>query len=290
MSKTPSCLFLCALLLSAATIGCVDPSESQSSGTVDTNTEVSDSSEKVDADDGNAEPTDTSSASTTEMVTDGSKDSSPKSATTNPATDSGDKSSDAKPKWTELFDGKTLDGWKKTEFGGEGEVYVEDNGIVLEPGSPMTGIHTERKLPRMNYEVEFEAQRNDGSDFFACLTFMVQDKPCSLVLGGWGGGVCGLSSIDDMDASENETTSYQDFKQGEWHTVRLRVREGKIEAWLGEMSIVDVETADRELSIRFEVEPSQPFGLAAFQTRSIIRKIRIRELTAAEISAKDASE
>ena len=37
-------------------------------------------------------------------------------------------------------DGKTLAGWKSTEFGGEGEVSVVDGAIVLEMGNNMTGI------------------------------------------------------------------------------------------------------------------------------------------------------
>ena len=41
--------------------------------------------------------------------------------------------------WRELFDGKTLAGWKMPEFGGEGHVEVKDGRIVLETGNPMTG-------------------------------------------------------------------------------------------------------------------------------------------------------
>ena len=35
-------------------------------------------------------------------------------------------------KWQPLFDGRTLDGWKITNFGGEGDVEVEDGQIILE--------------------------------------------------------------------------------------------------------------------------------------------------------------
>src|SRR6185312_17306792 len=53
-----------------------------------------------------------------------------------------------------LFDGKTLDGWKKTDFSRSGEVKVEDGRIVLAAGEPMTGITTTLKdLPRTNYEL-----------------------------------------------------------------------------------------------------------------------------------------
>ena len=59
-----------------------------------------------------------------------------------------------------LFDGKTLDGWKKTDFYHAGEVKVEDGRIVLAAGGSMTGITTTRKdLPTTDYELTYEAMR-----------------------------------------------------------------------------------------------------------------------------------
>ena len=100
-----------------------------------------------------------------------------------------------------LFDGKSLKGWKKTQFGGEGKVEVKDGRIVLHSGGPMTGITWTEDFPKIDYEISLEAMRVDGSDFFCGLTFPVGDKPCSFIVGGWGGGVVGLSSIDGSDAS-----------------------------------------------------------------------------------------
>ena len=37
------------------------------------------------------------------------------------------------------------------------------------------------------------------------------------------GGVVGLSSIGGFDASENETTQFVEFKNGQWYKIRLRV-------------------------------------------------------------------
>src|SRR5688500_18980968 len=70
--------------------------------------------------------------------------------------------------WTSLFDGRSLKGWKSTEFGGEGEVKVEDGAIVMELGQDMTGITWAGKEPppKTNYEIAMEAARLDGSDFF----------------------------------------------------------------------------------------------------------------------------
>jgi Domain of Unknown Function (DUF1080) len=180
--------------------------------------------------------------------------------------------------WTPLFDGRTLGGWKVTEFGGEGPVEAKNGELILGVGSNMTGVTIDRPIPRTNYEVTLEAKRVDGSDFFCGLTFPVKKDPCSLILGGWGGGVCGLSSIDGNDAHENETTKYQKFENGRWYSVRLRVTDKKIEVWLDKEQIVDQELADHNLSIRIEVEASRPLGIATYETKAALRNIRIRTL------------
>ena len=196
-----------------------------------------------------------------------------------PALDSQVESSDGQAdKWISLFDGKTLEGWQKTEFGGEGDVYIEDGALFLGTGYDMTGVHTARELPRVDYEMTFEAQRVEGSDFFVGLTFPVEDDPCTLILGGWGGGLTGLSSIDNMDASENDTTDFYDFKNGVWYKIRLVVSGDNISVWVNDDQIIDQGTEGRKIGIRFEVEPSQPLGFASFQTEAALRKIRLRPL------------
>lgn len=186
------------------------------------------------------------------------------------------------PAWTSLFDGKSLEGWKSTEFGGEGEVSVDDGAIVLGFGSNMTGVTSTAEIPRINYEVEFLAQRVDGNDFFCGLTFPVKDDYLSLILGGWGGGVCGLSSIDGFDASENQTTQFRVFKKGEWYKIRMRVTEQKIIVWIDGDRIIEQELEDHKLSIRIEVELSCPFGFSTWQTTGALKDIRIRSLAASE--------
>lgn len=177
-----------------------------------------------------------------------------------------------------LFDGKSLDGWKKTAFGGEGDVDVEDGTIVMRAGNPLTGITWNGDYPRMDYEISLDAMRVDGSDFFCGLTFPVDENPCTFIIGGWGGGVIGLSSIDGSDASENETTRYQEFTSGKWHQVRVRVTQDKIEAWLDGKQMADVETKDRKISIRPEVELSRPLGVSCFSTTAALRNIKIEPL------------
>jgi len=185
-----------------------------------------------------------------------------KATTEKPARDNKDDKAAAADKdgWQPLFNGKDLDGWKVTNYGGEGDVLVENGEVIISQGADLSGIHTDKKLPKTNYEVQYEAMREAGSDFFAGITFPIGDNHCSLICGGWGGGVCGISSLDGMDASENETTSYQQFEKGKWYKFRLVVTDNHINAWIDDKQIVDVDTTDRKVGVRFEVERSKPFG------------------------------
>ena len=193
-------------------------------------------------------------------------------------------SSDQDPKkpdlgWEPLFDGKTLANWQPTKFFGEGPVKVDNGQIILEAGSDLTGITwTGRALPATNYELTLQAMRVEGRDFFAGVTFPVGDSFCSLILGGWGGQVVGLSSINGMDASENETSQSREFESGRWYDVRIRVTAAKIEAWLDNRQIVDVNLKGNEISTRFEMERSKPLGIASWRTKAALRDIRLRRL------------
>jgi len=180
--------------------------------------------------------------------------------------------------WWPLFNGKDLTGWKVTEFGGEGDVFVEKGEVVISQGADLSGIHTEQPIPESNYEIQFEAMREAGSDFFAGVTFPIRDTHCSLILGGWGGGTCGISSLDGMDASENETSSLQSFEKGKWYKVRIVVRDNHLNAWLDDKEIVDVDTTDRKIDVRFEVERSKPFGFCTYATTGRMKNVRVREL------------
>jgi hypothetical protein len=179
---------------------------------------------------------------------------------------------------TSLFDGKSLGNWRITDFGGQGKVYVKDGAIYMEMGNDMTGINWAGPLIRQNYEITLDAMRVTGSDFFCGLTFPVADKPCSLILGGWGGGVCGLSSLDYYDAANNETTRLISFENGKWYHVRLRVTPKKIQAWLDDEELVDVEIEGRKIGIRPEVDLSQPLGIATWQTAGAVRNIIIKPI------------
>ena len=178
-----------------------------------------------------------------------------------------------------LFDGKTLGSWRPSKFFGQGTVTIEDRAIILGSGKDLTGVTwAGPALPTTNYELTLQARRLEGRDFFAGITFPVGDSFCSLILGGWGGEIVGLSSINGMDASENATSQSIAFELQRWYTVRIRVTPAKIESWLDDRQIIDQELKGNTFGVRIEVEPSQPLGIASWRTKAALRDIRLRKL------------
>ncbi len=185
-----------------------------------------------------------------------------------------------------LFDGKTLDGWKKTDFYGAKDVNVrvEDGAIQLPLGKQMSGVTSTRTdLPKTNYELTYEAMRVEGPDFFAAATFPVGEAFISFVNGGWGGHVTGLSSLDGADASENETTQGYTYKDKTWYRFRVRVTDQAIRCAIDGKEIVAVGIENRHISTRVQMRASQPLGFATWNTAGAVRNVEIRALTPTEV-------
>jgi Domain of Unknown Function (DUF1080) len=190
-----------------------------------------------------------------------------------------------------LFDGKTLDGWKKTDFYHAGTVKVEDGRIVLATSDSMTGITTTRQdLPTTDYELTYEAMRIGGDDFFAAATFPVGKSYLTLVNGGWGGHVTGLSSLDGQDASENETTCSIKYQDKTWYRFRVQVTGEVIRCWVDDKQIIAVTHKEKHVGTRVETRPNEPLGFATWKTGGALRKIEVRPLSPDEIAATNKIE
>jgi hypothetical protein len=190
-----------------------------------------------------------------------------------------------------LFDGRSLEGWRKTDFLNAGEVKVEDGAVVMSAGRSLTGITTTRsKLPTTNFELSYQAMRLQGQDFFAAATFPVGSAHITLVNGGWGGSVTGLSSLDGMDASENETTHSLRYKDKTWYRFRIRVTDKMIRCAIDDKELVAVKHEGRRVSTRIETRRSEPLGFATWETAGAVRAIEIRPLTPAEVAETDRFE
>jgi hypothetical protein len=184
----------------------------------------------------------------------------------------------------DLFNGKDLSGWKKTDFGGEGEVEVKDGKIITHQGASLSGVQFTNALPaRIDYQITLEAMKIEGDDFFCGLTFPVKDTHCSLILGGWGGGVVGLSSIDGLDASENDTTKYLKFDKNKWYKIKVEVRPDRIKAWIDNDQLVDADLKDHKIDLRpGGIELQKPLGLCTYQTTAAWRNIKFTPLPPAK--------
>jgi hypothetical protein len=177
-----------------------------------------------------------------------------------------------------LFDGKSLGGWKETPFHGRGTVQVKDGMIVIGKGH-LTGITWTGDFPKAGYEIRFEAARLEGRDFFAGITFPVNDSHCSWINGGWGGTVVGLSSLDGDDASENETSTHREFENGRWYTFRLEVTKNRIRCWIGDDPVIDADITGRRVGLRAgEIDLCTPLGFATYSTVGGLRKVEYRRL------------
>ncbi len=184
-----------------------------------------------------------------------------------------------------LFDGKTLGKWKKTPFGGEGDVFVNEDGhLEFGFGAVITGVNWSEAPPATsNYELSLEAMKLDGNDFFVALTFPVKDSHATFVVGGWGGGVVGISSVDDLNASENETMSIEGFEKDVWYKIRVRVSDDQLQAWINDDEAVTLDLEGRKISLLpGDIELSVPIGIAAYQTRAQYRNLVWRKLPAGE--------
>jgi hypothetical protein len=176
------------------------------------------------------------------------------------------------------FNGKKIRGWEVTNFGPQGPVYVSNGEIILGMGDGCTGITWKGDFPSHDYEVTLEAKRVEGNDFFCGMTFPAGKSPCTFIVGGWGGTTVGLSSIDGLDASDNNTRKLMQFDKNRWYTIRLTVTEKQIVAWIDSIRAVDFTIGNSKLSIRPEVELSRPFGIASWNTTAAIRNIRVTSI------------
>ena len=178
--------------------------------------------------------------------------------------------------WTTLFDGKSLADWRAGVYGDSAELDVTADGVVIPQGVPLSGFTYQLDPPRGSYRLEVQATRVYGADFFLGITFPVREEHVTLVLGGWGGGLCGLSCIDGEDASSNSTRTHRDFPNGKRQTVVVEVTSDRIRAFTNGELLVDTSIAGKRLALRPEVTPSMPLGIASFATRTVVHSVRIQ--------------
>ena len=212
-------------------------------------------------------------------------------------------------KWIPLFNGKTLDGWAVSNFEADRKAEIRDGCIILGRDDLAMGIKYIKPFPKSDYEIMYQAKRMKGYNFFGAITFPVKESFCSFINGGWNGTVFGLSSINDYDASENETTAFYDFTDSQWYQFHLCVVDDRILVWFypvveegknieaaeentqavseiqkeTEKPKIDLLLENKRISNRIDVEYFQPLGFSTWYTEGHIRDIKYRKLSLKDI-------
>jgi len=180
--------------------------------------------------------------------------------------------------WVEM---ETLEPGKWVAIEGAADLEWDNESRVMRigMGTDLNGVRWAGPLPAVPYVVELEARRMSGSDFFCGLTFPVRSgtESVTLIVGGWGGNLVGISSIDGLDASENSTGSSYEFEDRKWYRIRVEVGEERLQAWIDDRQVVDAHTEEQKLSLREgPIEECAPLGLATWLTIAELRNLRWR--------------
>ena len=183
--------------------------------------------------------------------------------------------------WEAMMNPNDLSGWEPVRYAGEAQPIIK-NGVLTLPTSiysSMTGINivNEHLFPVVDYAIYYEARRIEGEDIFGGLSFPYKNSYATLVIGGWGGRICGLSCIDGKCALDNETTKFIDFENDVWYSVCLRVTKDSIHAVLDDITIVQLATAGRNIHLRGgTLAPSLTFF--TFMSSGQFRNMRMKRL------------
>lgn len=169
--------------------------------------------------------------------------------------------------------------WAMADFSGSAGIHVLNDILIIETGNDMSGVLWQGDVPKMDYEITLDAMRLSGNDFFCGLTAPWGESSFSLIVGGWGGTCIGISSLDWLDAYNNETARFRSLESHRWYPVKLRATGGRIQAWVDKEQLVDVEVGDRDVDIRWEMAPVQPLGIATWRTTGAFRKFRLTPLS-----------
>ncbi len=179
-------------------------------------------------------------------------------------------------KTIDLFAAQIRPLWTTTAFEYSGAVEFTDSLVTLNRGGYLTGITWTGAVPRTNYEINLDAKRLEGLDFFCGLTFPFGDSHASLIIGGWGGYTTGISSIDGIDASENGTADSMMFEENTWYHIRLRVTLNRIQAWVDDRNIVDLDTTGKTIGLRRDVDATIPLSLMTYNTTGAMKNMTLQ--------------
>ena len=188
-----------------------------------------------------------------------------------------------------LFDGKSLDGWKKTEFPSPGEVKVEGGEIDLECRRHDDRRHAARQdLPRVDFELSYEARRPPAATSSprrrsrwarrtsrSSMAVGAATSPGSRASTGWTPRRT-RRSLDQVRGQDLVSVPDGD---GRGDPLLGRRQGGRRRRLTG--------PSGRHAASRSRV--SEPLGFATWKTGGALRKVAIRALSPDEVAAANKS-
>jgi len=210
--------------------------------------------------------------------------------------------------WISLFDGESLDGWKRYNAGEIGPLWtVEDGAIKCDgkghgEGSPEFGGSLITLESFGNFELELEWKISEGGN--SGILYHVVEKPeySHAYVTGPEFQVRDDPPAGDTSSNENQKAgaSYDMYAPNsskklnpvmEWNTAKIVYLDGKVEHWLNGVKVVEFDESSEDFKLRFEKSKwssgEYPFwntykeGAIALQDHGAAvwyRNIRIRRL------------
>lgn len=182
------------------------------------------------------------------------------------ATDAATNDADAEAGFVAIFDGKTLDGWKKV--GGNAEYHIEDGVIVgvCENSNPNTFLRTEATYSDFEFRCEFKwAQTSnsgiqyrshqrpdkDGNATGRVYGYQFELDPSDRA---WSGGLFeeGRRKWLQNVAGEENAAKRTAIKLDDWNQIVIRCEGNHLQTWLNGVAITDyTDEADEALAEGF---------------------------------------
>lgn len=194
--------------------------------------------------------------------------------------------------WTQLFDGKTLDGWEQRN--GTAKYRVEDGAVIgtTNEGSPNSFLCTEKDYG--DFELEFEVKVHDKLNSGVQIRSQTQGSRTGRVNGpqveiesspGEAGYIYGEATDRGWLVPDDIRKPHSHLKNGEWNKYRVVAKGPRIRTWINNHEVADL-TLDDEFHQKYAK------GFIALQVHSVPagegpydvawRNIRIKELDGAK--------
>jgi hypothetical protein len=203
----------------------------------------------------------------------------------------------AEPKWTPLFDGKSLKGWKKI---GEAKFEIRDGalvGIVTEGAPTNSFLVTEQVYGDFIFECEFKADAglNSGIQYRSMppdekvkrvygYQFEIDPTPRGLTGGMYEEGRRGWFQPEKNNGEPQKEFAAKHagkFKAGDWNKARIEARGNHIKTYLNGQLVADFVDKDEDVRIKrgfFGLQVHSTKNKELFGKEVAFRNMRVQKL------------